>query len=60
MVDAPRAGLAEQLDLRARDLAGVSTPAERVVDVVVDVGDAVDDADDFALQGLRLRPGRCG
>ena len=33
--------------------------AERVVDVVVDVGDAVDEADDPALERLRLDRSPC-
>ena len=33
---------------------------QRVVDVVVDVGDAVDQLDDPPLQGRRLDATRCG
>ena len=54
-VDALRAGRAEQLDLVVRQLRlGEDPVPDRVVDVVVDVGDAVDDADDLALERLRL------
>ena len=54
-VDAPRACVAEHRDLVARQLVGGEHPgADRVVDVVVDVGDAVDDADDLPLERLRL------
>ena len=58
-VDPLRAGRAEQLDLLAGQLLlGEDPVADRVVDVVVDVGDAVDDPDDPALERLRLlRPG---
>ena len=58
-VDPPRAGRAEQLDLRARQLGRVEhAGADGVVDVVVDVGDAVDQAHDLALERVRLvRPG---
>ena len=46
---------AEQLDLRAGQVGVREDPvADRVVDVVVDVGDAVDDADDLPLERLRL------
>ena len=34
--------------------------AKGVVDVVVDVGDPVDDADDLALERGRLARARCG
>ncbi len=54
-VDALRAGRAECLDLAARQVALLEDAvANRVVDVVVDVGDAVDDANDLALERLRL------
>ena len=54
-VDAPRAGFAEHGDLVARQVVGGEHPgADRVVDVVVDVRDAVDDADDLPLERLRL------
>jgi len=56
---ADRAGRAEQLDLGGGQVLGAEDPgAERVVDVMVDVGDPVDEADDPPLQGRRLdRPG---
>ena len=45
----------------ARQVAlGEDPVADRVVDVVVDVGDAVDDPDDLALERLRLLLARCG
>ena len=54
-VDPPRTGRAEQLDLVPRQVVGREDPvADRVVDVVVDVGDAVDDPDDLALERLGL------
>ena len=58
-VDPRRAGRAEQLDLGGRQVAGPQDPGpQRVVDVVVDVGDAVDQLDDPPLQGRR--PVRAG
>ena len=46
---------AEQLDLGPRQVGlGEDPVANRVVDVVVDVRDAVDDAHDLALERLRL------
>ena len=60
-VDPLRAGRAEQLDLRARQVGVREDPvADRVVDVVVDVGDAVDDAHDLPLERLRLLRARVG
>jgi hypothetical protein len=58
-VDPTRAGRAEQLDLGARQLGRIEHPgANGIVDVVVDIGDAIDQAHDLALQGVRLvRPG---
>src|SRR5581483_4590213 len=54
-VDARGAGRAEQLDLGSRQVAlAEQAEADRVVDVVVDVGNAVDDADDLALERRRL------
>src|SRR5437870_11046501 len=54
-VDALRAGRAEQVDLVTRQLILAEDPvADRIVDVVVDVRDAVDDAHDFPLERLRL------
>ena len=48
-------GRAEQRDLLLRQVVGGEHPgADRVVDVVVDVRDAVDDADDLPLERLRL------
>ena len=48
-------GRAEHRDLVARQVALLEQAvADRVVDVVVDVGDAVDDADDLALERLGL------
>ena len=56
-VDAVRAGVAEHGDRVARQVGlAQDARADRVVDVVVDVGDAVDDPDDAALQ----RPRRLG
>ena len=54
-----RPGRAEQLDLGGRQIGRLQDPRpQRVVDVVVDVGDAVDQLDDPPLQGRRLaRPG---
>src|SRR5262249_5844549 len=58
-VDSRSAGRTEPLDLLVREVGLLEQPvAERVVDVVVDVGDPVDDADDLPLERLRLgRPG---
>ena len=54
-VDPARAGRAEHGDLLARQVVRREDPgANRVVDVVVDVRDAVDDADDLPLERLRL------
>ena len=54
-VDPARPGGTEQLDLVLRELAGVEhAGAHRVVDVVVDVGHAVDQADDPSLERVRL------
>ena len=54
-VDALGAGRAEQLDLGVWEIGlGEDAVPDRVVDVVVDVGDAIDDADDLALERLRL------
>src|SRR2546421_648438 len=50
-----RSGRAEQLDLLSRKIARIEHPRpDRVVDDVVDVGDAVDEADDLALERVRL------
>src|SRR2546426_2485757 len=58
-VDAARAAISEQRDLGLWQRGGIENPeADRVVDVVVDVGDAVDDPDDLAfLRQRRLRAG---
>ena len=58
-VDARRARRAEHRDRRLGQLGGVEhAGAQRVVDVVVDVRDAVDELDDAALERLRRdRPG---
>ncbi len=58
-VDALRPFRSEKLDLFVRQVRGIEDPmTDGVVDVVVDVGHAVDDADDPALEGLGLlRPG---
>ena len=54
-VDPARAALAEERDLLLRQLLGPEQPRpQRVVDVVVDVRDAVDEADDLALERLGL------
>src|SRR5207244_12826642 len=54
-VDPARARGAEELDLLARQVDRVEhASADRVVDVVVDVGDAVDYADDPSLERLGL------
>jgi dGTP triphosphohydrolase len=54
-VDAPRARRAEDLDLLARQVVlAEDAVADRVVDVVVDVRDAVDDPNDLPLQRLRF------
>ena len=46
---------AEQLDLRFRQISLLQDPeADGVVDVVVDVGDSIDDANDLAFERLRL------
>ena len=51
----------EQLDLRRGQVVGPQDPGpQRVVDVVVDVGDAVDQLDDPPLQRRRLVASRCG
>ena len=50
-----RAGRAEDRDLRRGQVArGEHAGAQRVVDVVVDVGDAVDEPHDLALERRRL------
>ena len=54
-VDAARARVAQQRDRLGRQLGGIEVPrANRVVDVVVDVREAVDEPDDPALERLRL------
>ena len=54
-VDPPRAGVAEDLDRSRGQVVGVITPgSDRVVDVVVDVGDAVHQPHDLALERGRL------
>ena len=54
-VDPARPGRAEQLDLGAREFVlGKDARPKGVVDVVVDVGDAVDEPDDSALERPRL------
>ena len=59
-VDPPRPGRPEQLDLLLRQVVlGEQAVAERVVDVVVDVGDAVDEAHDLPLERVRLDARRC-
>src|SRR6185503_9256631 len=60
-VDPLRARGAEELDLVEGKVAlGQDAVPERVVDVVVDVGDAVDDADDLAFVRRRLALARVG
>ena len=60
-VDPLAAGLAEDRDLLARQVAlGEHAGAQRVVDVVVDVGDAVDEPHDPALERRRQLRARCG
>ena len=55
-VDPRRAGRAEPLDLLGRQVAlGDDPGADGVVDVVVDVGDAVDESHDPALERRRLQ-----
>jgi len=54
-VNPPRAGRSEELDLccgqlRRREHAG----ADRVIDVVIDVGHAVDEPDDLALERVGI------
>ena len=59
-VDALGAARAEHLDLVARQVAlGEDPVADRVVDVVVDVRDAVDDADDLPLERRAARDRPC-
>ena len=54
-VDSARSGVAEQLDLGTGQVLGhQQPPAERIVDVVVDVRDPVDDTDDLAFERLGL------
>ena len=54
-VDPRRAGLAEELDLRARQVVRrEQPPADRVVDVVVDVGDPVDEPHDLPFERRRF------
>ena len=54
-VDPRRAGLPEQLDLRRRQVVlGEDPGADRVVDVVVDVGDPVDQSHHPTLERRRL------
>ena len=58
-VDPPRAGVARISICRSREVSGRDhAGADRVVDVVVDVRDPVDQADDLSLErrGLRARP----
>jgi hypothetical protein len=60
-VDAASPGRAEQLDLVLRQLGGrEDAEAHRVVDVVVDVRDAVDDPDDPSFKRRRLARARVG
>src|SRR6185437_8142506 len=54
-VDALRAAVSEQGHLCERELCRVEDPeADGIVDVVVDVGHAVDDPDDLALEARGL------
>ena len=54
-VDPPRPGVSEDLDRLAGEVGNGDHPgAQGVVDVVVDVGDPVDQADDLALERGRL------
>ena len=58
-VDPGRSGGAEQIDLMGREILGAEDPrAQGVVDVVVDVGDPVDELDDPPLQSRRLARAR--
>src|SRR4051812_48541743 len=60
-VDALGACRAEQLDLGVRKVGlGEDAVPDRVVDVVVDVRDTVDDADNLALERLWLLRARVG
>ena len=60
-VDPARPPIAEQCDFVLRQVGGVEdSEADGVVDVVVDVGDAVDDADDLALERRGLERARVG
>ena len=55
------AGLPEQSQLLRGQVGGrENAGAKGIVDVVVDVGDPVDDADDLALERGRLARARCG
>src|SRR5439155_17043196 len=58
-VDAPRAPVAEERNFLVRQLRWTEDPeADGIVNVVVDVGDTVDDSHDLALERRRLlRPG---
>ena len=59
-VDATRARVAEQRDRLGGKVGRLEQPgSERVVDVVVDVREAVDEPDDAPLQRLRLDRARC-
>src|SRR5207245_1706161 len=54
-VDAVRARVAERCELSLRKVLRLqNAEPQRVVDVVVDVGDAVDDANDLALERRRF------
>ena len=60
-VDPLRSASAEDLDLVARQVAlAQEAVAHGVVDVVVDVRDAVDESDDLPLERLRLLLARVG
>ena len=60
-VDPRRAAIAEDLDLVARQLVlGEDAVPDRVVDVVVDVRNPVDDSDDLPLEGFGLPLARVG
>ena len=58
-VDAAGAGLPEQSQLLHRQVGGSENARTKgIVDVVVDVGDPVDDTDDLALERGRLARAR--
>ena len=60
-VDAPRVRRTEHVDDIRRDIVHRDQPGpHRVVEIVVDIGDAVGDANHLAFERVRLLPPRSG